>query len=56
MKVRYLGESNPICLLNGKVYDVLAVEDGWYRILDEEGDWDGQSRLDIFIHRKYLRL
>lgn len=40
MKVKYLGESNPFALLNGKVYDVISVEDGpgdtkWYRIVDE---------------------
>ena len=40
MKVRYLGESDPFMLLNGKVYDVMEVEDHgkagiWYRIVDE---------------------
>lgn len=35
MRVKYLGESDPIVLLNGKVYDVLSVERGWYRIVDE---------------------
>lgn len=40
MKVRFIGESNPVMLTNGKVYDVLSVEKGWYRILDEEGTED----------------
>lgn len=35
MEVRFLGESDPICLLNSKVYNVLSVEEGWYRIVDE---------------------
>lgn len=35
MLVKYLGESSPIELLNGKCYEVLSVEDGWYRIIDE---------------------
>ena len=38
MRVKYLGESSPIELLNGKVYEVLSVEDGWYRIVDETFD------------------
>lgn len=38
MKVRFLGESDPLMLLHGKIYDVLAVENGWYRIADEEGE------------------
>lgn len=38
MKVRFLGESDPLMLMNGKVYDVVAVEDGWYRIEDEDSD------------------
>ena len=42
MKVKYTGESDPISLLNGKIYDVLSVEEDWYRIIDEEGD-DGHE-------------
>ena len=40
MKVRYLGESDPLSLINGKVYAVIEVDDecGWYRIVDETGD------------------
>ena len=29
MKVRFLGESDPLMLMHGKVYDVTAVENGW---------------------------
>ena len=38
MKVRYDGESDPEALKNGKVYEVLSVEHGWYRIADESGE------------------
>ena len=38
MKVKFLGESDPFALLNGKIYDVLSVENGWYRIVDESRD------------------
>lgn len=43
MRVKYLGESDPLALLNGKEYDVLKVEDHgsagvWYRIIDETED------------------
>jgi hypothetical protein len=35
MKVVFKGQSNPLALINGKVYDVEAIEFGWYRIVDE---------------------
>ena len=43
MKVKYLGESNPLMLLNGKFYEVAEVEvdekiGPWYRIVDETGE------------------
>lgn len=40
MKVRYIGESDPLELLNGKVYGVIEVDEdvGWYRVVDETGD------------------
>lgn len=38
MKVKYIDESDPLSLLNGKVYEVLSIEHGWYRIVDETGD------------------
>lgn len=38
MKIRFLGESDPIYLLHGKVYDVISIEKEWYRIIDEEGE------------------
>ena len=40
MKARYIGESDPLELLNGKVYDVIEVDEhvGWYRVVDETGE------------------
>ncbi|MGN0666468.1 MAG: hypothetical protein ACI4KF_08075 [Huintestinicola sp.] len=35
MKVKYIGKSDPLELLNGKIYNVISVEKGWYRIIDE---------------------
>ena len=33
MKVKYIGESKPLELTKNKVYEVMSVEKGWYRIL-----------------------
>lgn len=38
MKVKYIGESDPLRFLNGKIYEVLSIEHGWYRIIDETGE------------------
>ena len=38
MRVKFNGESDPLALMNGKIYDVISVERGWYRIVDETGD------------------
>lgn len=35
MRVRYLGDSDPLYFLHGKVYEVLSIEYGYYRIIDE---------------------
>ena len=35
MKVRFIGNSDPLGLINGKVYNVKSIECGWYRIVDE---------------------
>lgn len=34
MKIRYIGKSD-VSLTNGKIYNVLSVENGWYRIVDD---------------------
>lgn len=38
MKVKYLGKTDFLVLTNEKVYDVISVEKGWYRIVDDSGD------------------
>ena len=35
MKVKFIGKSDPLMLINGKIYDVISVEKDWYRIVDE---------------------
>ncbi len=35
MKVKYHGESSSVGLIDEKIYDVISVEKGWYRIIDE---------------------
>lgn len=38
MKVKYLGETKSFMLTKDKIYDVVSVEKGWYRIVDDSGD------------------
>ena len=38
LKVRFLGGSNPISLLNGKIYDARILQKGWYGIVDETNE------------------
>ena len=40
MKVRFLGEDDPLELRHNKIYDVIGVDNhvGWYRIVDETQD------------------
>lgn len=38
MKVRYTGETSFLELTHDKVYNVLSVEKGWYRIVDDSDD------------------
>lgn len=38
MKVKYIGKSDPMALINNKVYECISVEKGWYRIVDETGE------------------
>ena len=35
MKVRYIADWDTIALKKGKVYEVISVEKGWYRIMTE---------------------
>ena len=38
IKVKFIGETDPVYLINGKIYDVISIEKDWYRIIDEEGE------------------
>lgn len=38
MKVKYKGETSFLELTHDKVYKVLSVEKGWYRIVDDSDD------------------
>lgn len=35
IKVRYIGEDDPLSLRNGKVYDARVLKKGWFGIVDE---------------------
>ena len=35
MKVKYKGETSFLIATKGRIYDVLSVEKGWYRIVDD---------------------
>lgn len=35
---RYTGDTLPLELTNGRVYPVLSVERGWYRVTDDTGE------------------
>ena len=37
MKIKYIGETD-VSLTNGKEYEVIAIENGWYRIVDDTDD------------------
>lgn len=38
MKVKYIGDYYKVSLKQGKVYEVMEIERGWYRIVDETGE------------------
>ena len=38
MKVKWNGETEPLVLTKDKVHDVISVEKGWYRIVDDSGE------------------
>lgn len=40
MKVKYLGDTDPIGLVKGQIYEVLNISDdlGWFRIVTEYDD------------------
>ena len=38
MTVKWNGKADFLRLINGKTYNVLSIEKGWYRIVDESGE------------------
>lgn len=38
MKVRFLGKTEFLVLTHNKVYEVISIEKGWYRIVDDSND------------------
>lgn len=38
MRVKWLGKTDFLVLTNKKIYDVISIERGWYRIIDDSGD------------------
>lgn len=48
MKVRYTGETSFLELTHDEVYEVLSVEDGWYRVVVDLLDEDYLYPPDLF--------
>ena len=38
IKVKYIGDDNPLSLRTGKVYSARILKKGWYGIVDESGE------------------
>ena len=38
MQARYLGQTDFLVLMHGKLYEGLSVERGWCRIIDDSGE------------------
>lgn len=43
MKVMCVSDRYPASLINGKEYDLIGIENGWYRIIDEDGVDDNEE-------------
>ncbi len=51
MKVKYIGETDPVCLIKDKIYDCLGEEHGEYRVVDEEG-YDEEQEVQGYLYPK----
>jgi hypothetical protein len=38
MKVKYIKDTVSLCLTKNKIYDVLTIQKGWYRVVDDSGE------------------
>ena len=50
-KVKYVGESDSVCLCKGKIYDCIGEEHGEYRIIDEES-YDKDEAIQGYLYPK----
>jgi hypothetical protein len=53
MKVKFLGESDPCVMINGKIYECLGEEHDCYRVIDEEG-FDEDEELQGYLYPKEM--
>ncbi|WP_290776312.1 hypothetical protein [Anaerofustis sp.] len=51
MKVKYIGDTDPVCLIKDKIYECLSEEHGEYRIIDEEG-YDNEQEVQGYLYPK----
>lgn len=51
IKVRYIGETDPVMLINNKIYECLGEEADSYRVIDEEG-YDSSQEIQGYLYPK----
>ncbi len=51
MKVKYIGETDAVCLIKNRIYECLGEEYGEYRIIDEEG-YDEEQEIQGYLYPK----
>lgn len=57
MLMRYIGETDELMFIYGKVYNVLGqVESGWWRIVDESSEVYMYPSIESFVEVKYPSL
>ncbi len=49
MKVKFIGTFDTVSLIYGKIYDVIDIEHGMYRIIDEEG-YDEDEEIQGYLY------
>lgn len=49
MKVKFIGGLDTVCLKIGKEYEVIGIEDGNYRVIDEEG-YDEDEEIQGYLY------
>ena len=51
IKLKYIGASDPVSLINGKIYECIGEEEGEYRVIDEEG-YDETQEIQGYLYPK----